>query len=381
MQRHQSEIHSLLSEAFDGWGSDDYFAWKYTQYPNYDPETDDFTIQNSAGRVVAARRLFRHTLRTPDGTSLSAHIHGGTAVDEAYRGQGYYTTLLAESTELSEREADCLFTFNRAGKITTKHHKKNGWNWLRLPVYASVISPSRIYSHYISDSRFVTGLTDHLSDIDRKLTTNRVVSQSVAGLVGRLYGDSDRTQQAVDTDSQQPLQKPDSADGLAANGVADSVPEYDIYRFDGSIPESTVTAVHERLQTQLTDCYHFDRSIERLKHCLSYPKSNLFVARETATGDVLDFVVVGTIEKEGLTESRVLEQSWSHPPITRRLFRAVDSASRDAGADVIVASSSFRPGSQWVQLGTEYMMWPPTETGRALPTDPDKWRVPMYDIL
>jgi len=380
MQQSQSELHSLLSDAFDGWGSDDYFAWKYTQYPDYDPSTDNFTIRNDAGRVVAARRVFRHTLWTPEDESLSAHIHGGTAVAEAYRGRGYYTNLLDASTTLSEREADCLFTFNRAGKITTKHHKKNGWNWLCLPVYASVISPSRIYSHYISDSNYTSEVSSYFSAIDRKLTANSVISQSVARIAGHLYGDSDQTHYSADGQRQNGIQTV-STTVSATESRTEPLPEYSIQRLTGPISPSTARAVHERLQKQLTDRYHFDRSIERVKHCVSYPNANLFVAREESTGEVLDFVIVGTIEKDGLTESRVLEQSWSHPSITRQLFQAADRESRNNGADVIVAASSVQPGPQWVQLGTEYMMWPPETAGPQLPTDPDAWRVTMYDIL
>jgi len=380
MQQYQSELHRLLSDAFDGWGSDDYFVWKYTQYPNYDPSTDNFTVQNDAGRVVAARRVFRHTLWTPAGESLSAHIHGGTAVAEAYRGRGYYTNLLTASTERSEREADCLFTFNRSGKITTKHHKKNGWNWFRLPVYASVISPSRVYSHYISERNFVSELSDHVSAIDRKFTANRVISQSMARLAGRLYGESDNTHYSADTPRQNGSTVC-STNGLATEGRTDSLPEYSIQQLTGPVSESTLRAVHKRLQTQLSDKYHFDRSIERVKHCLLYPKANLFVAREKTTGELLDFVIVGTIEKDGLTESRVLEQSWSHPPITRQLFQAVVRERRDSGSDVVVAASTVQPGAEWIRLGTEYMMWPPTADGPQLPTDPDSWRVTTYDIL
>jgi len=380
MQRFQSELHTLLSDAFDGWGSDDYFEWKYTQYPNYDPETDNFTIENDAGRVVAARRVFRHTVWTPEGDSLSAHIHGGTAVAEPYRGRGYYTELLSESTEQSEREADCLFTFNRAGKITTKHHKKNGWNWIRLPVYAAVISPSRVYSHYISDSNVITKVASQLSLIDRKLTANSVISQSMARVAGRLYGDSDRTFHATEKSEESPPENGVTA-GSALDDRGDSVPSYNIHRYSAPIAESTVREIHERLRTELTEWYHFGRSIERLKHCLSYPNLNLFVARKKTTGEILDFVAVGTINKEGLTESRVLEQSWSYPPITQALFRAVDRECRQNGVDVIVAASTIQPGSQWVSLGTEYMMWPPTANSRQLPTDRQQWRVTMYDIL
>lgn len=380
MQRHQSELHSLLSHAFEGWGSEDYFTWKYTQYPNYEPSTDNFTIRNDAGRIVAARRVFRHHVQTPLRDRLSVHIHGGTAVHEAYRGRGYYTTLLSESTAMSEREADSILTFNRAGKITTKHHKKNGWNWIRLPIFASVISPSRVYSYYLTDNQLLGRLADHVSVVDRQLTEHDLVTESMATLASKLYGDPQQGSSTNDTNGEKPHS------GAVTNGSghtdnSNSHPEYEIHRHDGPISETVLEELHTKLQTQLTDYYHFERSTEKLKHCLLYPASTTFVARHAETGDVLDFVVAGTLDKDGLIECRVLEQTWSHPALTRQLFRAVEAHGRTSGADVIVASTATPPGSHWISLGTEYMMWPPSTDGPQLPTDPSAWRVTMCDIL
>jgi|GEM_PF-481600 GNAT superfamily N-acetyltransferase len=105
-------------------------------------------------------------MRTPAGPSYAVHIHGGTAVNEAYRGRGYYTRLLEESMRLSDREADVILTFNRAGKITTKHHKNNGWNWLRLPIFVSIISPSRLVSYYMTSNDTIAKATHKFSVID-----------------------------------------------------------------------------------------------------------------------------------------------------------------------------------------------------------------------
>jgi len=58
MQRHRFELYELLTHTFEGWGSSEYFEWKYDLYPNYDPTTDDLTITNAEGRIVAARRVF-----------------------------------------------------------------------------------------------------------------------------------------------------------------------------------------------------------------------------------------------------------------------------------------------------------------------------------
>lgn len=378
MQQYGPELHSLLSDAFEGWGSEAYFTWKYTAYPDYDPQADNFTIRNDAGRIVAARRVFRHRIHTPTGESLSTHIHGGTAVAEAYRGRGYYTELLEDSRAQTERDADCLVTFNRAGKITTKHHKKNGWNWLRLPVYASVISPSRVFSKYLIENDTLSNTLGYLSAVDRTLTRSELVSRSMATVAERLYGDPNRSASNGQKSAFDRIYT-DQDSGDRANGEqSDSA--VTISRSDGVPAASTVSELHEQLQTQLTGNYHFDRSIERVKHCLSYPSSTVFVARD-ADGTLIDFVVAGVLNKDGFTECRVLEQTWTQPAITRTLFDAVETHARTQGADVVVASTATQPAAHWIPLGTEYMMWPPTDGSADLPTDPADWRVTMYDIL
>jgi len=378
MQQYGSELHSLLSDAFEGWGSEAYFTWKYTAYPDYKPQADNFTIRNDAGRIVAARRVFRHQIHTPTGELLSTHIHGGTAVAEAYRGRGYYTELLEESRAQTERDADCLVTFNRAGKITTKHHKKNGWNWFRLPVYASVISPSRVFSKYMIENDTLSNTIGYLSAVDRTLTRSNLVSRSMATVADRLYGDPNRTT-ADGQKSALDWVYADQDSGNRSNGErSDST--VTITQSDGVPAASTVSELHELLQTQLTGKYHFSRSIERLKHCLSYPSATVFVARD-ADGTLIDFVVAGVLDKDGFTECRVLEQTWRRPSITRTLFDAVEAHARQQGADVVVASTANQPAAHWIPLGTEYMMWPPTGRSADLPTDPADWRVTMYDIL
>jgi len=368
----------LLSDAFEGWGSEAYFTWKYSAYPDYDPQADNFTVRNDSGRLVAARRVFRHRIHTPAGESLSVHIHGGTAVAEADRGRGHYTELLESSRAYSEREADCLVTFNRAGKITTKHHKKNGWNWFRLPIYASVISPSRVFSKYMTESDVLSNAACRLSSVDRKLTRNSLVSRSLAAAAETLYGNPDKNgTNDSSSGSGREIQPPGSSVQSNGDRVASGV---SITQHTGESAGSMASELHDRLQNQLTGHYHFDRSIERLKHCLSYPSSTVFVARDSH-GAIIDFVVAGILNKDGFVECRVLEQTWTQPAVTRALFEAVEAHARSQRADVVVASTATQPAAHWIPLGTEYMMWPPSADGPQLSADPDDWRVTLYDAL
>ena len=359
------ELLALLNRAFDGWGSEAYFDWKYGTFPGYDPATDNFVVTNDAGAVVAARRVFERALRTPDGTA-TVHVHGGTVVDEAYRGRGHYSELLDRSMAYSREHADHVVTFNRAGKITTEHHEKNGWRKVTLPVHTRVLSPSRVLAHYVLDSDIARTAADYAAAIDRRLTRSDAVSTLVASAADAVYGD-DGTAEAGDGDG--------SGSPPAPGGG------YDLAVVDGrALTDDLVEELAAHLREELEAPYHFERSAETIRHAGRYPAASVYVARD-GDGTLRDFLVAGALRKDGFTEYRVVEQTWSEPAATRRLFERVEADARRDGADVIVACSERRPAPNWIGLGTEYMMWPPDFGDRALPASPEAWRLTTYDVL
>lgn len=353
------ELLALLNRAFDGWGSRAYFRWKYTAFPEYDPETDDFLVTDDAGRPIAARRIFRRRMRTPDGES-TVHVHGGTVVDRAHRGRGHYSALLERSMAFSEATADHVVTFNRAGKLTTDHHLENGWAYLTLPVYTRVISPAAVLGHYVLERDAAKRLARRLARVDRVATRSRVVSRALARAGGLAYGDD--------------------GGGGATPAAADAA-DYDVAVVDGEeLGDDLIAELSSHLEAELEAPYRFERSPETIRHAGRYPGARVYTARD-AGGDLAAFVVAGLLEKADVTEGRVLEQTWTDPAATRRLFERFEAEARRAGADVLVACTDRRPGSAWLAMGTEYMMWPPTFGDHRLPNSGDAWRLTAYDVL
>lgn len=356
------ELLALLNHAFEGWGSEAYFRWKYTSFPRYSPNEDNFVVRNDSGDLVATRRLFQRRLELPDGRRVPVHVHGGTAVHEAYRGRGHYTEILEESMDYSRRTAEHIFTFNRKGKITTKHHRKNGWRWITLPISVRVLSPSTVLSHYVLESEAIRAAADRLSGLDRRLTAYEPVGRLLSRTATAVHGA---------TCDDLPIAPRDGAES-----------NYRIDALDGTeLADELVAELFEHLAAGIDADYRFDRSVETMRHCVSYPGSRVFVAREGAGRAICGFVVAGLLEKDGLTECRILEQTWQNPAATRELLDRVEGYARGADADVVVLCSEYRPGPEWLELGTEYMMWPPEFGDRSLPTDRTDWRVTVYDVL
>lgn len=360
------ELLALLNSAFDGWGSEAYFDWKYGTFPGYDPATDNFVVTNDAGAVVAARRVFERELQTPDGTA-TVHVHGGTAVDEAYRGRGHYSELLDRSMAYSREHADHVVTFNRAGKITTEHHEKNGWRKVTLPVHTRVLSPSRVLAHYVLDSDAARTAADYVAAVDRRLTRSDAVSKLLASAADVVYGDDDSERAGEENRSGSPPTAPQG--------------RYDLEVVDGrALSEDLVEELAAHLRDELDAPYHFERSAETIRHAGRYPDASVYVARD-GDGTLRDFLVAGALRKDGFTEYRVVEQTWSDPAATRFLFERVEADARRDGADVIVACTDRRPTPSWISLGTEYMMWPPDFGDADLPESAEQWRLTTYDVL
>jgi GNAT superfamily N-acetyltransferase len=357
------ELFALLNRAFDGWGSEQYFEWKYSAYPDYEPTTDNFVVRNDRGDLVAARRIFRRRLRTPRG-SATAHVHGGTVVDEDYRGRGHYSELLERSMAHSREHADYVFTFNRAGKITTDHHRKNGWRHLTLPVYSKVVSPSNVLAHYVLDGDIARTIAGYASHLDRRVTRSELVTRALAAGASAVYGDR-------------------GGDGAEDPDPPRSAPEatYDVRAVDGrSLPEALIEELSESLRDGIDAPYRFERSPATVRHAGRYPEATVYAARDGGE-NLRGFLVAGYLRKGGLTECRIVEQTWAEPAATRRLFERVEADARRSGADVLVACSGRRPAPGWARLGTELVMWPPAFGSEPLSTAGDAWRITTYDVL
>lgn len=352
-----AELYNLLNHGFDGWGTKEYFEWKYNLYPDYDPEMDNFVIYCDSD-LVAARRIFRRELVAPNGERHTAHIHGGTVVHKDYRGKGYYSKLLDRSMSFSNSNAEYVFTCNRDGKITTKHHQKDGWNQLILPLYIKVLSPSKVINEYMLNSDIFDYASDHLSTFERRIMSVDAVSEIASKCTRMLYNNRESIGPTMTLSNS----------------------SYDINIFQGKeLKGKIIHKIYNLLGNNALPYYHFNRSPETIRHCISYPESRIFIAQDKETDGLLSFAITGILDKKGIRECRVLDHAWKDSKTAQQIYKKIEEVALNHDVDVIITCSKYRPNLGWSALATDYLMWP--DDNPSLPTSANQWRITTYDIL
>lgn len=362
----------LLNEAFDGWGDEAYFHWKYTDFPRYDPAEHNFVVERD-GEVVAARRVFSKLLVFDDDEQI-VHVHGGTAVAEDHRQQGHYTRLVEESKEYSESAGSpAVMTFNREGKITTETHIRRGWEYRVLPACILPLSPAVLIEQHASE---VVGETPGLQTAAGLVTSRlgyRGVSRGIE--LATNGGDSapDVARSLAELASDVRLGGRDSSASPHAVGGSVDVDPFELDDMD---------AVRQSFERALSPYdVAFARGEPEIRHMVNYPRSESVVARDD--GDVSGFTSVGVVDRGNLTEARVLDLIYEDELTESALLAEVERIAARNDADVISLFAASRPDDRWARLRTEYVMWEPL-TGGSGWTDllsDGQWRVTAYDVM
>jgi len=171
----QSETLSLLNESYNGWGTSEYFRWKYDLYPEYDPEQHCFHI-NVDDKLAAFRRAFYKEI-VGSSQKNSIFVLGDTAVKPEYRGQGLYSRLHARTVEFCDsQDVDRLTTFNRKTNTTYEANLGRGWDYRELPLKIRILSPDVVLQRYaalvMSNYPVLTTVADRVGDRVHITTSN-----------------------------------------------------------------------------------------------------------------------------------------------------------------------------------------------------------------
>lgn len=353
-------LYELLNTAFDGWGDESYFDFKYTDFPDYDPAEHNFLVERD-GRVVAARRVFSKRLLVGDERSQLVHVHGGAAVHPEYRGQGLFTDLVAESREYSrDAGSPVVMTFNRRGKISTQAHMRRDWEYRTLPLHLRVLSPGVV-------------VEEHAHEILPEYPGLESVT-ALAGAVGNSALPDWAIARTVELATSGTVSRPLTPNGQeTARGDGITVRPYD--------PED-VDAVSELFDDELRKFdVAFERDREHVRHMVNYDHAESAVA--VRDGNVVGFACVGLIEQGRMTEARVFDAVHATPAVGDELLRWVVTTARRRDADVVSTLRGERPGPGWASLRTDLVMWDYLQDRHEwhrLLSDGD-WRITGYDVL
>lgn len=332
---------ALLNEAYDGWGGDGQFEWKYNRYPGYD-ESQCYHIDVD-GELAAFRRLFKKEIESDSGTEYSFFVLGDTCVSPPHQGKGLYSSLHARTTEDCESYgSDLCATFNRTGNVTFKANRKRGWEWRTLPIQVRVLSPEVVIPDYASlaleDSKFRDRLLSYLPARLYNLIPARGVAAAVevASSDRGVRPQMERSRRTTASESHRGLSTSVLSEAAARERIDEIRALY-----------SEVLASYD---------LHFSRDLEQIRHMLSHPDLDGVIAVED--GDRLSgFVPLVVDSVNGIREATVLDVVAAGRPVARRIATEVERAAIDADADLVVALSEPDLGPCWSRVDKQVFMW------------------------
>lgn len=358
--RVNESLLGLLNTAFEGWGDESYFRFKYTDFPGYDPAEHDFLVERD-GRLVAARRVFVKRIVTGDGRRRPVHVHGGAVVHPDYRRQGLFTDLVDESREYSrDAGSPVVMTFNRRGKLSTQAHMRRDWQYRTLPLHIRPLSPGPLIDEHAADvlPEFrgvdsVTTLAGAAADIVLPdWAIGRGVELATSGISTRPitpYGRDAPRDDDVDV-------RPYEPDDIEAVGDL----------FDDELRGFDLA---------------FARDREHIEHMVGYDRAETVVA--VREGDVVGFACVGAIDRGEHLEARVFDLVHATDAVGDRLIEWAETSARERGADVVSILRDERPGPAWASLRTDLVMWDylqDRDKWHRLLSD-GTWRITAYDVV
>jgi len=397
------EMVSLLDDAYDGWGTEPYFHWKYTQYPEYNPQRHVFCSRRN-GELAAVRRAFYKEI--VDGEQRAVvFVLGDTAVAPAHRGEGLYSALHSETVEFSrQQDAELVATFNRKTNLTFEANLDRGWQYRELPLKIRLLSPDIVLREYadlvVSELPVVETVAERLGSRLHIDTSNGPVSvrdclssEPSAGLAARSVGPSvsDRTlAQLIDIacsdDSVDPLSRllagwlsPNGSASVrnrttqAAERPAGAATGYRTHRAH-SVSAGEFESIVELYDDETAS---FRRTPADIRHILQYPGCDVVLA--TREGRCVGYAVVGPRPNGELLEGRILECCVDQPAAFDPLIAEIERLAVDRGYDIILVFTDRPMGELWASVDQQVIMWRAFD-GASEPLV-ENCEISLYDVV
>ena len=379
---------NLLNEAFGDWGDEARLEWRYQDFPGYDDE-HTFSIRIGS-ELVALRRLFEREIVSDSNRNYDCYVQGDTCVAPSYQGEGLYSKLYEETAGYCQSKgSDLDVSFNRVGNITYEAKLNRGWQYRTLPVQLRILSPEVVLPEYaqlalddglITSVLELTGRRFGLSFTDARIRLRDFVTASTDQEDWALYVPipdrllttlvelitSDDPVRAV---RRHLVQRRSETTRDNARTTVREPP----------IDAESIDALHE-LYGSVTDEYdlHFRRNRKDVEHMLAHPSLEALVTAER--DDELVAAAPLCLEMDGnVLEAQVLDVAAVDNRAFAVLRDEVESVARERNADAIVMITDYDPGSPWVCVDRQVMMWDSPEDYTA-PLANESLRVGLYDV-
>lgn len=398
-------VVELLNEAYDGWGNERYLRWKYDHHPDYDPEEHVFSIEID-GELVAFVRITYKELAS-NGQTVPVYVIGDAAVATDYQGQGLYSHLHSRAMEyIYQDRATKAVSYNQKNNQTFEANLNRGREFRELPLKIRILSPAKVLKHYAHL------VTDELPVPDQftNIVGDRIYFRTATGVVHLnelldttpYYNlDTDRSLgislsdraviQLVETvtnrNTRKLFVKPFALLGSGEISLRNG--QYEQATSSCGEVRTDINIVHRESvsETELdeilglysSDEPSFRRTSEDIRHLLSFPESDVLLAKRD--GDITGYAVVGRYENGGLLKGSVLEHRVASDQEYSVLLGEVEQVARKREYDLISILSERSPGGLWASLQCEVMMWEPSSGLNDYRLLFENANISLYDVV
>lgn len=401
------EVVSLLNDAYDIWGTEELFEWRYDECPDYDAEEHTFHIYKSDDLAAFARVTYKELFS--ENNPYPAFVLGDAGVIPEHQGQGLYSQLHQERIQYCEgNAASMIFTFTRKGNIPFEVNQNRGWQYRELPLHIRILSPTEVIPNYAQlvteDSKWLRRLIGLLgSRVTLKLSDGELAlgelidgSPSVKRLNLSFYISDYGVQRLVEVASNDP-----SLGALVKSGLT-LLLEGEISPFDRdhqtSFEESeTKFEIVRSKELEFSDDefeeimglydtffsqydLSFRREREDLEHLLSHPGlvENI---RIWGQGALVGFAPVAFHPGSDSNELRVLDLVYATDDVKDALLSQIVQCGVEYHADLISLFSSGVQSKEWAAIQKQVIMWEQlTKTDLETELNGSDWHFGFYDI-
>lgn len=400
---------SLLNSAYDNWGDEKLFDWKYKKYPNFNEE-EVFFVEDDQENLASFGRVFSKEIIS-DYFKENVYILGDAAVHPGHQGEGLYTAIHEARTEYSKsKDSPLVFSFIRKTNIPFKVNKKRGWGHRELPLHMLMLSPAKVVKEYgelaLEDETLlkkiceVLGKRIQLNFSDENLNLSELVEQNQRKKKLKLsinFSDSavSKIIEQINDDIEFLDLFSDSI-GLLSDGDvsfgSDESEGFNIEKkdFEDISLERKETLSDEDIQEILStysshlDGYdlRFRREKIDVEHLLEYPYiTDILLVK--IHDEIVGFAVLGNNKSSNLDEIWVLEWLWGDEKVKNVLLNEIENIGVNRDLDTVIIISDDKLNEKWTSIGYQTIMWNIFESNRNIEKilKNGGWRINLYDVV
>jgi len=402
----------LLNSAYEGWGDEEIFRWKYDDYPDFKKEYG-FYIEDGHGNPICFGRVARRELIfTQPQKKIKGFTLGDAAVDPSHQGEGLYSYIHKARTDFVEsQDADAILAFVRKTNVSYKVNKKRGWGHRNLPLKMLILSPGKFVKNYadlaLADIDIISsfigffGKWIDLTFSDEKITLSELIEGKTSDTKSKLkFSISDfavkRFIEEIDEEIEL-LQLINLFSKLLMSGdivLGNTSPkkfEHDRREYKNLLlehrDELTQKEIDEILflySKKLKDFdLYFRRDEQDIEHLLSHPNlADILVIKKDS--NIVGFcVLINQNKKSGSDEIWVYECIWDNDEAKHLLLNEIEQVGFRRNLDAVLMISDLILDNKWTDISYQTITWDLVEDKPEIDNILRKgdWRITLYDIL